>query len=149
MLERFCSLVPGILFNYSNRTYSVLAVFKLQCNMYAVHIECTHCSVLLVLWHLIELFNVCLFVVVSSSDGAVLHHSWEERVKSLSERVSLAVQSGFPVYCTRIEEVPCICRLACCIREIFAWIIISQPLKIFKSNLNCHPLIWVSCISRL
>ena len=44
-------------------------------------------------------------MVVFLSDGAVLHQSWEERVKSLSEHVSVTVQSGFPVYCTRIEEV--------------------------------------------
>ena len=47
-------------------------------------------------------------VVVTFLDGAALHQSWEARVKSLSECVSVAVQSGFPVYCTRIEEVLCV-----------------------------------------
>lgn len=46
---------------------------------------------------------VCMFWIYI--DGAIFHQSWEDRVKLMSECITVATQSGFPVYCTRLEEV--------------------------------------------
>ena len=45
----------------------------------------------------------CRYVL--DADGAIFHQSWEDRVKLMSECITMATQSGFPVYCTRLEEV--------------------------------------------
>jgi len=81
-------------------------------------------------------------VVVASSDGAALHQSWEERIKSLSECISIAVQSGFPVYCTRIEEVLCV--FVTVVLENFVWQQLFEHLNQCPYLLLCWIVIFAS-----
>lgn len=51
--------------------------------------------------------------IIIVDDGAIFHQSWEDRIKLLSECITIATQTGFPVYYTRLEEVYGSYRLWC------------------------------------